>query len=169
MSTFNYKQWLEKFGTGATVYGVELYRTDLTDIESKAISQKIRRVCEKYGISALWGYSTTEHNNNLETKYKLQHKTGRPVKIICGDKVPRHLHAQFVGCTDTSGKHISAKRGATDLKQYLDKRYGKQRKVSKVCSKGSDIHAYNNTRYILSQSDEVHHAGDFDFEKYARE
>lgn len=156
-----------RYGLIATVYSVELYITKLSNSECKAISQKIRRLCKQYTISALWVYSTTATDDDLQLNYT-QSARGRPKRVIQGNKVEKHLHIAMIG-----NELVSAKQTAKRLKKYFDKRYscgfkadGTPIKVSKIESKGCDYHAFNYCGYMLKQADEIHQAGDFNLADY---
>ena len=156
-----------RYGLIATVYSVELYITGLSDAECKAISQKIRRLCKQYGISALWVYSTTAADDDLQLNYT-QSARGRPKRVIQGNRVEKHLHIAMIG-----NERVSAKQTAKRLKKYFDKHFscgfkpdGTPIKVSKIESKGKDYHTYTYCGYILKQADEIHQAGDFDLADY---
>ena len=156
-----------RYGLIATVYSVELYITGLSNAECKAISQKIRRLCKQYGISALWVYSTTAADDDLQLNYT-QSARGRPKRVIQGNRVEKHLHIAMIG-----NERVSAKQTAKRLKKYFDKHFscgfkpdGTPIKVSKIESKGKDYHAFTYCGYMLKQADEIHQAGDFDLADY---
>lgn len=121
----------------ATLYSLEVYKTNLSDINS--VCNALWRIKGKYPyVSFFMGISETEHKPAYR-RIIYTGKRGSPKTVIEGKFVPKHLHIGAIG-----NEEYSANQFMVTLKRSVNRRLGG--KYCKITSKGNNVHAGN---YIL--------------------
>lgn len=160
MSKLTIEQLNSKIEFPSTLYSVEIY-LELSPADFKKLFEKFRYFCRKQNCSFLLVYSTTESKTAKRQRVKTTHKRGRPRHIVTGTPVAGHCHSAVV---KSDG---SARQCCLAIKKSLDRKAGKP--VSRVVSKGSEIHAQNFVAYSLRQADSIRQGGDFSFTEFCKQ
>ncbi len=139
----------------ATVYGIYLFQTNLSDNDIYSIQNTLKRYKEKYPyVSYLLVVSDTDHKGCVRRQIKLDQGRGRYKTIVIGKKIERHIHLAVIG-----DENNSARECAEEIKEAFNKRFKGKKCI--FCSKGKSTHAKNFINYCLRQANQVNKSGIF--------